>query len=241
MILGVFHMDNPGRDLFNFGIKDVLGARRQSDIQEVVTRLEKFRPTKIALETPSASTTMQRRLDDYRSGKYVLTPDERDQIGLRLAKAMGHSKIYGIDFKEDLDFESVFQFAKANGQAELVQGIFADFTAKIKPKIDSGFMEKHSVREILLEANLPEMLDLGHGMYASLLRVGKGDKYPGTELVSRWYDRNLKIAANIARLAEDQRPERILVIIGAGHAKLLRQFLNELPGFKVVDCTKVLQ
>src|SRR5262245_26455174 len=110
MIVGVFHMNNPGRDLFNFGIKDVLGERRQKEIQEVVTRLERFRPSKIALEMPAASQTIQRRLDDYQSGKYALTGDERDQLGLRLAK-LGHSKIYGIDFKEDLDFDSVFQFA----------------------------------------------------------------------------------------------------------------------------------
>jgi hypothetical protein len=234
-------MDNPGRDLFNFGIKDVLGTRRQKEIQEVLTGLEKFRPTKIALEIPSASPTMQRRLDGYRSGKYALTPDERDQIGLRLANTMGLSRIHGIDFKEDLDFESVFQFAKENGQGELVQQLFADFTTKIKPKIDSGFIEKHSVREILLEANLPAILDLGHSMYVGLLRIGKGDKYPGTELVSRWYDRNLKIATNIARLAEGGRPERILVIIGSGHTRLLRQFLSEMPGFEVVDCKKFLQ
>jgi hypothetical protein len=240
MVLGVFHMNNPSRDLFNPTIKDVLGPRRQREIQELVERLEKFRPTKIALETPPEIKTYQDRLDGYLAATYTLTADERDQIGLRLAKKLGHTKIYGIDFKEDLDFDRVFQYAKEHGQGPLVQKLFAEFEATIKPKLASGYMEMHTVRELLLETNLPAFLDMGHRIYVGLVRVGKGDRYPGADLVSRWYDRNLKIAANIARLAED-KPERILVIIGAGHAKLVRQFVSEIPGFEEVDCSQFLE
>ncbi len=39
----------------------------------------------------------------------------------------------------------------------------------------------------------------------------------------------------------EQKPQRILVIIGSGHAKLLRQFLSETAGFKVVDCQDFLK
>jgi hypothetical protein len=31
------------------------------------------------------------------------------------------------------------------------------------------------------------------------------------------------------------------VIIGAGHGKLLRQFIGEMPGFKLVDCSNYLK
>ena len=240
MVLGVFHMNNPNRDLVNPTVKDVLGPRRQKEIEELVSRLEQFRPTKIALETPVGNRKIQDRLDCYLAGKYTLTADERDQVGLRLAKRLGHTEIYGIDFKEDLDFDSVFRYAKENGQGDLVQKLFTEFDATIKPKLESGYMEAHTVREILVEANLPEFLNLGHRFYVGLLRVGKADKYPGTGLVSRWYDRNLKIATNVARLSEE-KAERILVIIGAGHAKLVRQFLSELPGFEVIDCNRILQ
>jgi hypothetical protein len=240
MVLGVFHMNNPKRDLFNPTIKDVLGTRRHQEIQEVVTRLQRFRPTKIALESPPGSRALQERLDNYLAAKYTLTADERDQIGLRLAKNLGHIKVYGIDFKQDLDFDSVFHFAKENGQEQQVQHLFAEFNAKIKPKLEAGFMESHSVREILVEANAQKTLDMGHRIYVGLARISAGDKYPGADLVSRWYDRNLKIAINIARLA-DQGPQRILVIIGSGHAKLVRHFLSEMPDVDVMDCAKFLE
>lgn len=239
MILGVFHMDNPSRDLVNPTIKDVLGERRQKEIADVVTRLEKFRPTKIAIESPAGSRAMQERLDKFLAASYMLTPDERDQIGLRLAKSQGQTKVYPIDFKQDLNFDSVFRYAKENGQGPLLQKVFGEFETKIKPKLESGYMEKHSVREILLEGNAQSTLDLSHRFYMGLMLIGKDEKYPGTDLVARWYDRNLKIATNIARLA-DEKAQRILVIIGMGHAKLLRQFLSEIPTFEVVDCTKYL-
>src|SRR5262249_48216969 len=69
MVLGTFHMNNPNRDLVNPTIKDVLGPRRQREIQELVGRLEKFRPTKIALETPAGVRTIQDRLEGYLAGK----------------------------------------------------------------------------------------------------------------------------------------------------------------------------
>jgi pheromone shutdown protein TraB len=58
--------------------------------------------------------------------------------------------------------------------------------------------------------------------------------------VAQWYHRNLLIATNITRLSQGPG-ERILVLIGAGHAKLLREFLSEVPGFEVVDCLRYLK
>lgn len=41
-----------------------------------------------------------------------------------------------------------------------------------------------------------------------------GNDYAAADLVRDWYERNLKICANIARLAESPN-ERVFVIIGA--------------------------
>jgi hypothetical protein len=240
LIVGTFHMGNPGLDLFNPGIKDVLGARRQREILDVVERLKGYRPTKIALESPSGSTAMQQRLDQYLAGHYVLTADERDQIGLRLAKDMKHSRVHGIDFPMDLDFKGLFGYAEKHGQGDLVQSMMGEFESKIKPTLDASYMESHTVREILHDSNAPAIDELGHRIYMSAMRIGKDKDYPGTDLVARWYERNLRIATNIARLRE--KPDgRILILIGAGHGKLLRQFLAETPGFEVVDCSRYLK
>jgi len=41
--------------------------------------------------------------------------------------------------------------------------------------------------------------------------------------VANWYKRNLRIVVNINRITEPGK-DRILVIIGAGHLKLLKEF-----------------
>jgi hypothetical protein len=240
LIVGMVHLGNPGRDLVNPEIKDILGQRRQKEIMEVVDRLKAFRPTKIALESIPEAAGLQHRLDQYLAGTYALTADERDQIGLRLAKEAKHAKVYGIDFTMELDFDGLFSYAKNNAQDDVVQKMMSEFESKMAPKLAADYLEKRSIREILQEANAPESDALGHRIYLAALPIGKGKDYPGADLVSRWYRRNLHIATNIARLSE--RPgERILVLIGAGHCKLLRQFLGEMRGFEVVDCSEYLK
>jgi Family of unknown function (DUF5694) len=182
---------------------------------------------------------MQQRLDQYLAGSYVLKADERDQVGLRLAKEMKHVKVYGIDFPMDLDFDGVFRYAQENGQGDIVKGMMSEIESKVKPKLAADYLEKHSIREILQEANAPAADAIGHRIYMAAMRIGNDKDYPGADLVARWYDRNLRIATNIARLPEGPG-ERILVLIGAGHGKLLRQFLAEMPGFEVVGCSEYL-
>ena len=50
LVLGTYHMANPGRDIVNMQVDDVLAPKRQAEIAEVMAVLQKFRPTKIAVE-----------------------------------------------------------------------------------------------------------------------------------------------------------------------------------------------
>ncbi len=239
LIVGTFHMSNPGRDLLNPSVKDVLGERRQKEILEVVARLEKFRPTKIALEV-DPGPKMQQRLEKYLAGQHTLTTNEVDQLGLRLAKNLHLRTLYGIDFGEDLAIEQAFNYAEKNQQGDIVKSVMSELETKLKPSYSSEYMESHSIREILAHFNEPAMDDLGHGFYMKMLRIGKGKDYPGADVAAHWYHRNLLIATHIVRLA-DNPGERILVIIGSGHCKLLRQFIRETPGFELVDCMEYLK
>lgn len=48
--LGVYHLANPGQDVFNADADDVLSSERQRQIEAVTDILGRFRPTKIAVE-----------------------------------------------------------------------------------------------------------------------------------------------------------------------------------------------
>lgn len=99
MILGSGHLANPGMDGINYKMDDVLAPKRQREIEQLVTQLKTFQPTKIALEQdPSRNAEINANYQGYLAGTYELKRGEGDQIGFRLAKQMRHSKLYGVDY-----------------------------------------------------------------------------------------------------------------------------------------------
>src|ERR1700760_2361846 len=50
MILGTFHMANPGRDLHNQKVPDVLQPAQQEQLAKVAEALARFKPTRIDVE-----------------------------------------------------------------------------------------------------------------------------------------------------------------------------------------------
>jgi hypothetical protein len=124
LVLGTYHMDNPGRDIFNMEADDVLAPKRQAEIRELLDVLTRFRPTKIAIEADSDGPKIK-QYQDYLAGKYELGRDERDQIGFRLAKELNLPKIYGIDADGDFPFLAVQDYAKAHGREKELESLMA--------------------------------------------------------------------------------------------------------------------
>jgi pheromone shutdown protein TraB len=63
--------------------------------------------------------------------------------------------------------------------------------------------------------------------------------YAGVNLLSKWYERNIHIFANLQRIAESG--DRILVIIGSGHAPILRELITYRPEMLLLDVLEYLQ
>lgn len=234
MVLGAYHMANPKLDLVKTELDDHLSPKRQKEIEDVLGRLAKFQPTKILVEArPSGQTNAQ--YHDYLQGKYTLTANEVDQIGMRLAQRLHHADIYPVDWRNDMDFEAVFAFAKDHDP---------DFTTYVNSAMaDAGKMmeglAKHTVRENLLLLNSRETLRLAHEPYIKMLRLQNGTNYPGAELVAGWYSRNLHIYANLQKLAQPN--DRILMIFGSGHAPILRQLVKEDGTMDLIEPSKYLK
>src|SRR5215472_9124171 len=125
LVLGVFHMANPGKDMFNLQVDDVLAPKRQKELSDLAGTLKKFQPTKIALESSAGSEKIRKQYEDYLAGNYSLTRSESDQIGFRLAKELGHKQIYGIDIQGDFPFDPIMEFAKKNGTEKLLHGLLS--------------------------------------------------------------------------------------------------------------------
>ena len=241
MILGSAHLANPGADVYNIKMDDVLASKRQGEVSELVRLLKAYQATKIAFEQdPSQDTELNANYQGYLNGTRELGRSEIDQIGFRLAKQVGHPKVYGVDywpwpdrnpfFPEGFDWGLIDyrKFAETHDQKHFLR---PPPQGKItKDRNGATWIEPEqykSIVDLYIQLNEPEGRFTDHQAYLQSARVGLGDQYPGANWVSHsWYDRNLKIYVNLTRITESV-DDRILLIIGAGHVYLIQQFLEE--------------
>ncbi len=90
LLLGVAHFKDANADRYKPKYSlDIMSDKRQKELNDLLTNLEMFNPTKIVLEV---RTEQQHLLDslytEYLNGTFDLGPHERFQIGFKLAKRL---------------------------------------------------------------------------------------------------------------------------------------------------------
>src|SRR5438477_4585737 len=154
LVLGTYHMSNPGHDIFNMKADDVLAPKRQAEMAQLIEVLKKFHPTKIAIESDAGTEKIPKRYADYLAGKYELTANEIDQIGLRLAKELGHKTVYPVDADGDFPYQRLVNYAKGSGRSKELDAVNGMFAANVKEQGD--YLASHSILETLLLINSDE-------------------------------------------------------------------------------------
>ena len=228
MIVGDFHMSNPGRDLHNVQSDDMLAPKRQAEIAAAVAGLARFRPT--AVDAEWDSDAVPQRYDAFLKGKLPPSPNEVVQLGFRLAQASGAS-MHGVDFEADFPYEAVQSFAKAHDEDDLL----ASANAKVESFVQQQdtLLKTGTVSQVLRWLNDLNVAADNNAFYRSMLKIGGGAQQPGADLLAAWYKRNFYICANIVQLAKPG--DRIVVFFGSGHEFLLRQCVSEMPNYKLVE------
>lgn len=240
LVLGSPHLANPGRDYVNAVLDDVLQPSRQQEIAALVYMLAAFRPTKIAVEVLSEDDEkLNEDYSQYLRGSFMLTRSEVHQIGFRLAVKLGHPRVYAVDWLGDppagldVDFEA---FAREHGQAHLFEQALQ--AARNQAMEEERILAERGLVDLYRWMNRPETLLQYHRVYFTIAQIGAGKRYPGANWVGEWYGRNLRIFVNLTRITEDG--DRVLLIVGAGHAWLLRQFAQESGLYELEDPLKYL-
>ncbi len=232
MVLGTFHFTGGGQDMINSEVDDFLAPHRQAEIEAVLDRLEAFAPTRIAVElTPEHEAAFNAGYAAYRAGELELGVNERQQIGMRLAARLGHDRLYAVDSQGGMDFDAMLSGAAEAGQTRLL----ADWEAYIgEVQVYMADMDspEHTILQRLIQENSAETADY-HDLYLLLAQMGSTENPAGAREMTRWWGRNLEIFANVARIAEPG--ERVLVIYGSGHKRLLDDFVDNTPNLTWVD------
>ena len=238
LVIGTYHMGNPGLDVVNMEAEDVTSARRQAELASLTADLAAFEPTLIAVESesdrPGFLDSRYARFDPDRD--LLSERDETVQIAYRLAANAGIERVVGIDVQEGevsfFPFDAVRAFAVKSGRSGEIDALIS--TLEQKGMAFKGQQADSTISELLETMNDPSSIDEEHRLfYYGMLGLGDETEQPGAALNYGWYARNALIFSRLA--ATVQPGDRVVVVYGAGHAYWLRHFVEETPGFELVE------
>ena len=247
MVLGTYHMGNPGRDLHNARIDPVTTPAKQRELADLARRLARFRPTVVAVEQDSdAPDLADPGYAKFTPADLATKSNEVVQIGYRVAALTG-ARVVAIDVQEGpgepsyFPFEPVADWAKAHPavqtRLDAMQAEVEYFTKQVERDQAS-----RSVTQILAAMNGPGALDqraMHRHFYNGVIGFGDRERQPGAELAGRWFTRNAKI---FAKLMQVTRPgDRVLVVYGAGHKEWLSRLASDTPGFRLEEASGYLR
>ncbi|WP_394749033.1 DUF5694 domain-containing protein [Spongiimicrobium salis] len=232
MILGSFHFNNPGLDTYKPKYEvDILSATKQQELLEVIEAIKKFGPTKIAIEVRKEG---QGRIDSlynaYLKGKFKLKRNETYQIGFRLAKMLGHKKVYAVDASAkrdnlgltDAQYKEKENYFIGKARPDLLQReVWLDQKFNAMYEFEDQLKTQVSLLDYFLFMNDPEITKASHGHYLiANFKMGEGTDYFGPDDAMWWYNRNLRIFHNLLKINEPGK-DKIFVLFGAGHVPIL--------------------
>lgn len=234
LLLATYHMANPGADRFNLESDDVLSPKRQNEIMHLIESLAKFNPTKVATEDAfSQDSVSEIRYMKYLDGDLELTRNEVDQIAYRLAKKLGHKKVYPIDFKIGLKQEKMTKVISENKEFQLLISEVQGYGNSVM-KTFAEWLSESTVSEMLYKMNRPQTLQKALEPYFRYgVNIVKGEDYGGAEFVLDWYKRNLFIFANLHKVTSEG--DRVFLLFGQSHIPIIQQFVEDSPFYCVED------
>ena len=243
LILGTFHFADHSQDITGVNADNMLAPGRQAELADLASRLGQFKPTKIAVEGVSERPDfVYEPYGKFTADDLAKNRNERVQIGYRLAKLVGHEKVYGIDEQSDtvdyFPFEKVEAYAKEHGRAALLEEVNAPI-AKEMQHLET-LQKTLPVRLLLAGFNEPALIaSMSDSWMYRLLGLGDPKQQPGAELAAAWYLRNAKIFAKLMQVAKPG--DRIVIVYGQGHCYWLRHFVEHTPGFTLVEAGQYLR
>lgn len=248
MTLGMFHFNFPNLDVAKIDKTDqidVLSPKFQEEIENIVAKISKFKPTIIVIERqPSEQHYTDSIFNQYLHDNYQLKRNEEEQVGFRLARHFGLNKLYCVDewgnFIPKID-------SIINGKDSIEAKKFEDYFLN-DPDVSKRFsnppiFKTKGILAALRQANDEMNIKKSLGSYlVGLFKYeSQENDFTGVHFeTGRWFNRNLKIFRNIQRI-QTTSSDRILVIFGAGHLNLLNYFFDCSPEFTRIKTNDFLK
>lgn len=248
LTLGSFHFNFANLDVLKTSTEDkidVLDPKYQKEIEDIVSRIAKFKPTIIVIERdPTDQAKIDSLYNQYLIGKYNLRRNEEQQIGFRIAKIMKLKMLHCVD-ASGRDYEVLNTVLQGKDSLEYKK--FMDYFYKTADTLQQYFPKRvfktKGIKAELIQKNESENIkkDLGTYLIGIFKYETKDNDLFGADFVTGWwFNRNLRIFRNIQKI-NTKPTDRILVIFGAGHMNLLNLFFDSSPEYNLLKINDYLK
>lgn len=254
LLIGTFHFHNPGADAVKVNSFDVNSAESQKELEMIAEKIKAFHPDKIYVEWEyNDQKTLTSLYDLYFKGEYsgyikkkytdkksagFYTQNEIIQLAFRAAKKTGLTKVNAIDYRMNWPADTAIAAMKAAKQDSLVNEI--GMMSGAMSKEYNQKMKTMNLTSLLLDLNTDADRKRNVGFYLKTFnKGGANDNFAGAFSVSEWYRRNLYMYSQIQKQTATS-DQRIMILLGAGHTAMIKQFIEAEDEFKIVELKDIL-
>lgn len=214
--------------------------KNQQAAHQLARRLAEFRPTVIVVENiPERDSALQSMYLGYRQNPDTVFahPNEVTLVAFEVGRLSGAKHIYGIDHKMGYNYR-IESMIDNTLDPEIYRAFMANpnaFFPGATLQIDSL-----SLTEKFKMLNQPRTLDLLITINADILtHVGTEGGFEGADEAARYYQRNLRMFANLHRLPL-KPDDRVFLLMGASHTAYFRDFMSRSPKYQMVSALDYL-
>lgn len=247
LMIGTFHFANfdpsNNMDVVSTNEVDVLSEKGQQELEQIAAAIEAYNPSKVFVEY---SYKYQDYLDSvYRAFDKTdyaqLKRGEIVQLGFRIGKLLNHDRIYGIDYRNSVfPYGAMMETMEKANQTALIQKTEEDI--KVYEEEYNAIVQKtQSIKEVLYYLNEEKHRQEDLGWYLNEAnRAGTENDTVGSFLTAEWLRRNLMMYSYIQKQVTP-KDERIMVLVGAGHAAAITNYIDYNPKWKTVELKEVIE
>jgi len=254
LLIGTFHFNNPGFDGVKTNKFDVLAKQPQTELDALAGKIAKFNPDRFFVEWKfNQQNALDSLYQTYIDGNYQnyidqkfkgqksyssYNEDEIFQLAFRSAKKSGLKSVNAMDYTMDLPFDSVQKAIETAGQTALMEEINNSFK-RIGDRQNQK-IKTLGLTDLLLDLNTSESRNENAGFYLQTLnKAGNVNDFAGAYMVSEWFRRNLYMYSIVQKITQS-KDKRIVILLGAGHIAMIKQFIETEKRFKVIELKDIL-
>ena len=242
-LLGTFHFAQTDSTY------DVLDKHHQKSLNRLAAIIARQKPEKIFVERQPEFEFKNKQDSLYKAyvnGAEINNRNEIFQLGFRVAKILGHKKVYQCDNPGMYGkyYRPMKKYAKENGQMDVLKGTAKGTVIGYDDLVDEdSVMNNSTLLEYIQWINSEFVLKTSHAFYTvNCPQISSRDFYNyddddtmiGADLMAEWYRRNIMIYTKMINQL-DYAENAIFLLMGSDHIPVIASFFESNPYFKVMN------